>query len=466
MTEEKISSSAWDTCLCTLQTVIENPEQAPELETIERLAAQLYKQARKRQRKAAAAELTPIQRKERQMRSHHDRKQNRLDALNITTQTGMALVHKGEPLDVVPNSYSAGIEVRGKSKSCYCCGAAYRKVHFFYHLLCPQCAEFNYAKRFQRVDLTGRYALVTGGRIKIGFQTALNLLRDGANVMVITRFSQDAAQRFAAQADFEQWHKRLSIQKLDFLDLPGVLDFIQNFENNWPALDILINNAAQTVWRPPEFYTPALQMENTPLEALPKPVREIISTSMKDISPKPLEQFQSIPLDRHGQPVDKREKNSWTIRLHELEGRELLEVLLINSAAPCLLTAKLKPLLLRSPYDKRFIINVCGQDGQFNRSAKTTHHPHVNMSKAALNMLTHTVAADYVQDGVYMNSVDTGWITHEGGYSKREQMHAAGFVPPLDEVDGAARIYDPIVQGITGTPVFGKLLRNYQVTEW
>lgn len=466
MAAEKISSSEWDACLRTLQTVIENPELAPELETIERLAAKLYKQARKRQRKAAAAELIPTQRLERQMRSHHDRQQNRLDDLNIAAQTCMALAHKGEPLDVRPDSGSTKLEVHGKSKSCYCCGTAYRKVHFFYHLLCPQCAEFNYAKRFQRVDLTGRYALVTGGRIKIGFQTALKLLRDGATVMVITRFSQDAARRFAAQADFEQWHKRLIIQRLNFLDLPGVLDFVQNVAKYWPVLDILINNAAQTVWRPPEFYTPALQVENTPLEALPKPVCEIISASVKNISSKPLERFQSMPLDRHGQPVDKREKNSWTIRLHELEERELLEVLLINSAAPCLLIAKLKPLLLCSPYDKRFVINVCGQDGQFNRSAKTTRHPHVNMSKAALNMLTHTAAADYVQDGIYMNSVDTGWITHEGGYSKRKHRHAAGFIPPLDEIDGAARIYDPIVEGITGTPVFGKLLRNYQVAEW
>ncbi len=464
MAVEKISSNAWDTCLHTLQTVIDNPESAPELETIERLAAQLSKQARKRQRKAAAAELTPTQRLERQTRSHHDLRQNRQDDLNIAAQTGMALVHKGKSLDVQPDSGSTALEVRGKSKSCYCCGTAYRKVHFFYHSLCPQCAEFNYAKRFQRVDLSGRYALVTGGRIKIGFQTALKLLRDGATVMVMTRFSQDAAQRFAAEADFQQWHKRLTIQRLDFLDLPGVLDFIQHFVKEWPALDILINNAAQTVWHPPEFYTPALQLENTPLEALPKPVREIIS--VKDISSKPLERFQSMQLDRHGQLVDKREKNSWTIRLHELEERELLEVLLINSAAPCLLIAKLKPLFLRSPYQKRFIINVCGQDGQFNRLAKTTRHPHVNMSKAALNMLTHTSAADYVQEGIYMNSVDTGWITHEGGYSKRKQMQTAGFIPPLDEVDGAARIYDPIVQGITGTPVFGKLLRNYQVTGW
>jgi NAD(P)-dependent dehydrogenase (short-subunit alcohol dehydrogenase family) len=149
-----------------------------------------------------------------------------------------------------------------------------------------------------------------------------------------------------------------------------------------------------------------------------------------------------------------------------LEERELLEVLLINSAVPGLLTAKLKPLLLRSPYQKRFIINVCGQDGQFNRLTKTTRHPHVNMSKAALNMLTHTSAADYVQDGIYMNSVDTGRFTHEGGYSKRKRMQEAGFIPPLDEVDGADRIYDPIVQGITGAPVFGKLLRNYQVMGW
>ena len=165
-------------------------------------------------------------------------------------------------------------------------------------------------------------------------------------------------------------------------------------------------------------------------------------------------------LDRPEEPTDHRESNSWTARLADVGPVELLEVLLINATAPFLLIGRLKPLFLRSPFPDRYVMNVAGLDGQFGRAFKTDRHPHVNMSKAALNMITRTSAADYARDGIYMNSVDAGWITHEGAYSARVRMRAQGFVPPLDEVDGAARIYDPIVRGLEGERDFGQILQG------
>lgn len=170
--------------------------------------------------------------------------------------------------------------------------------------------------------------------------------------------------------------------------------------------------------------------------------------------------------DEHGESCDLREENSWTLRLHEVDTQELLEVLLINTAAPILLTARLKPLMLRSRFEDRYVINVTGLDGQFSRASKSPCHPHLNASKAALNMITCTSAQDYARDCIYMNGVDTGWITLEGGYSKRARMLARGFRPPLDEVDGAARICDPVLRGLEGYREFGLLWRNYAPAAW
>ena len=90
------------------------------------------------------------------------------------------------------------------------------------------------------------------------------------------------------------------------------------------------------------------------------------------------------------------------------------------------------------------------------------------MAKAALNMLTRTSAADYARDGIHMNSVDTGWVSDEDPAAlaqKKREEH--GFHPPLDIVDGAARICDPIFSGLeSGEHVSGVFFKDYRPTEW
>jgi NAD(P)-dependent dehydrogenase (short-subunit alcohol dehydrogenase family) len=319
------------------------------------------------------------------------------------------------------------------------------------------------------------------GRIKIGYQAALKLLRDGAEVLITTRFPSEAALRYAREPDFAAWEGRLRVERLDFRSPAAVVAFADGLLSELPALDILINNAAQTVRRTPDYFAGAEALEQMPFDALPANVKSLLRV---DPSPGPMPgpglpglsvgrgadaaPAGMIPasLDRPAEPTDRREANSWTARLADVGPVELLEVLLVNATAPFLLIGRLKPLLLRSPFADRYVVNVAGLDGQFGRAYKTDRHPHVNMSKAALNMITRTSAADFARDGIFMNSVDAGWVTHEGAYSARLRVRAKGFIPPLDEVDGAARIYDPIVRGVGGERDCGRFFQDYRPADW
>ena len=169
--------------------------------------------------------------------------------------------------------------------------------------------------------------------------------------------------------------------------------------------------------------------------------------------------FPEGQLDQDLQQVDLRQKNSWRMLMAEVPSVELLEVQLVNAVAPFILNARLKPLMLRTPGRDKHIVNVSAVEGQFYRNFKTTRHPHTNMAKAALNMMTRTAAADYHGDGIHMNSVDTGWVTDEDPAELAARKVAEHrFHPPLDIVDGAARIVDPIITGInTGDACVGEV---------
>jgi NAD(P)-dependent dehydrogenase (short-subunit alcohol dehydrogenase family) len=395
-----------------------------------------------------------------------------------------------------------------QERACYVCKKPFAKMHRYYDSLCDACGDLNFAKREQTADLSGHYALVTGARVKIGFQAALKLLRAGAHFVVTTRFPVDAADRYSKEPDFRVFSERLQIYGLDLRHTPSVELLTRFLLGQLPRLDYILNNACQTVRRPAGFFRHLLARETEPVAALPAAWRGALASHHQLRST--VERSRALWLDapatatvgRHGegllhsaalsqrryldedfrdgeslfptdrydedlQQIDLREVNSWRLRLHEVESPELLEVHLVNAIAPYILNARLKPLMLRTPGTHKHVVNVSAMEGQFYRAAKTDKHPHTNMAKAALNMMTRTSAPDFVKDGIHMNAVDTGWVTDEDPAIHAARKAELGFSPPLDIIDGAARIVDPIFVGrLTGTHVWGQFLKDYKPAPW
>ncbi len=454
------------------------------------------------------------------------KKQRRLekrDAISTADRAVVAATATGSPdriddetqgLPLVSNTAGASAGTLLRARPCYTCKQRYTQVDAFYHQLCPDCAAKNRSRRDASTDLTGKRALLTGGRAKIGMYIALRLLRDGAHTTITTRFPTDATRRFTSMPDSADWLHRLRIVGIDLRDPAQVVQLADSVAAAGP-LDILINNAAQTVRRSPGSYAPLVRAES---EALPTgPLPEVISFGhTNDVHPVALDgsvphddlpasylprALTSAPaglltgvgltagditglalttgsttaeriaaqlaIDAGGLVPDLHHQNSWTQVVHEVDALEMLEVQLCNATAPFILVSRLRPAMAAASARRKYVVNVTAMEGQFSRAYKGPGHPHTNMAKAALNMLTRTSAAEMLEsDGILMTAVDTGWITDERPHPTKIRLADEGFHAPLDLVDGAARVYDPIVRGEAGEDLYGCFLKDFEPSAW
>ena len=527
---------------------------------------------------------------------HCDQQQQQQQCLENDEST-----HPEKPLKYATNSF----------RSCYICKRRFQDLHHFYDSLCPSCARMNWKKRLQICDMTNKICLVTGGRVKIGFQCCLKLLRCGATVIATSRFPCDTAKRFAAQSDYTEWRDRIHVYGLDLRDLAYVEAFCDMTMQRYSHLDVIVNNACQTIRRPRAYYSHLIHDE----EAITKTCREIqaqadfdeggtteangllsmltgdfkyrdhyirtmthsqpsllstteavvegstvlteVSETVPHTPPLSSAELSQVPMttedlthsttpllfptearDVNNQQIDLRKKHSWLLHMHEVSTPEVAEVFAINSISPFVMIARLKPALAKSPKhsesvdgkeavpyilslaeyilkeeettnkhehkkkgggkgnggksspapyckggvssrvhhaDCSFIVNVSSMEGKFYRR-KMEAHPHTNMAKAALNMMTRTAAEDYKKSNIFMTAVDTGWINDENPLEKAAEIaQNHNFATPLDEVDAAARILDPVLYPLRKgsedsngacSPFYGCFLKDYFLSEW
>ena len=407
-------------------------------------------------------------------------------------------------------------------KNCYICKEKFGldNIHSFYGNLCKKCGDYNYSFRTMKLDFTGRIAIVTGGRVKIGYYIATKLLSYGAKVLITSRFPKDALFKFQKEPDYEKWKNNLVVYPIDFRIFESTIKFVQFINDNFPHVDILINNAAQTIRRTASYYKYLLPIETKDLnkeddkkiikndfvnlqnqlkegESVPNPAKsknDIKNALISLVDNKSKEYQEILPLSviasqirimeeksqphvtvmgGDGQPYDfSKGKNSWNFEFDEIPFQEFTEVQIINTWTPYYLCVKLKPLMMQSPFPDKYIVNVTSVEGIFNHF-KRSSHVHTNMAKAALNMFTRTCGS-YLKDiGIYMTCVDTGWVSPMNEMNSlldkdKKNSYENEFVNvPLDELDGAMRVLHPIIEGIKNKNfLYGILLKDYIKSPW
>ncbi|KAK4870695.1 hypothetical protein LT330_005043 [Penicillium expansum] len=401
-------------------------------------------------------------------------------------------------------------------KRCYICRYRFSPTdsHELYPALCRQCGMFNIGclnlSLPEKLDLSGKIALVTGGRINLGYFTTLRLLRCGAKVIVSSRYPADAAVRYSTEPDFSQWEKRLKVVGADFRTANDAFRLVQIVERllcAWDgetpsdtpqSLDIIINNAAQTLTDPVKGEVRAISREDH-LKNHPKAIALLAESENERYTPRvrggqqatwipritnnrtqdqiedasndqPTNQIATKGLRTTENEDEELSKSSWVQSLHEIPYSDLISAHSVNAFVPLILCRELLPVMGTPPSSSSlspstpagYIINVSSREGILEdtpqSSSKAGHHVHTNMSKAAINMITETEAhAAWKGRRVAMNSVDPGYMS-----AAPECRTVEGC--PIGFEDGAGRVLWPIAVGeVEGKVVWGRFLKHFRV---
>lgn len=337
-------------------------------------------------------------------------------------------------------------------KICLIC----RRRNIEHYGICPECAELNRKMRETYCDLSGKTAVVTGGRIKLGYAVCLRLLRQGARVIATTRYPRSALESYMNEPDYADLKKRLHIIGFDLLHVDKIDELISEIENlSGGRLDILINNAAQTVKRSAEYYA-ALEAREKELQLEESENLVPMRTTDSAIS------LVNNTLCDYGETAN---ENSWVRKPEAISARELLEVQLINVTAPFLLTNGLRRCMAYDKQSNKFVINVSSVEGRFNEKPKLARHVHTNMAKASLNMMTHSLATDFSKDRIFVYSCDPGWISNQ--FPPNYEI-SKSFEPYLTFEDGAARVLFPVTKNLTAEKIkdFGAFYKDFQIIDY
>lgn len=411
---------------------------------------------------------------------------------------------------------------------CYMCRGELAPPSRTNSSLCRICANTSEYYRIATARLEGKHAIVTGGRMGIGFAVVKRLLDCGATVHVTSRFPYDAARRLVDELNSGLPASRLRIYGLDLRDLSAVRRFIATVRSTCEP-HILVNNAAQTVRRPPAFYRTSAQREFRSFPGNQASIKYVVDCDLHRAEPRSsklvdtkvaapaaeltkairpsgllgrlqklftlrveapidpslvpssalLSQLPMLPgdvddeqwlaLTEQDEPIDQRRSNSWTQRISDVHPVELVEVQCVNAIAPFLLTQGLFAKARGTPQNPKSVVNLAAAEGSFVVSHRRGTHPHTNMAKAALNMLTRTIAHEFSQRSIYVNSVDPGWVSDQRPHDMViAAQNSGGLVPPIDYADGAARVMHPIILAANDptNAYHGKLLRHFRVASW
>lgn len=414
---------------------------------------------------------------------------------------------------------------RSRQKVCYICQYLLLTHHPQYPSLCRPCGDYNLSSSAlslpDALHLEGKTALVTGGRLNLGFRTALRLLRCGAKVIVSTRYPRDAEVRYMQETDHLKWRDHLHVIGADFRAANDVFQLVhltKGVLEGWHGgrnakLDILINNAAQTLTDSVKKEDSAVQRESKLRLESPFPGNELLlakdsytprirggvhysksltSTSVHylESTPKDINRAsnQTSGTDSAGsedcslRQNDPNLKSSWSQSLHEVPYEDVISAHSVNTFVPLILLRELLPCMgipktdlvstERTSKPAAYVINVTSREGIFESSpqssAKNGKHVHTNLTKAALNMLTETEAAPaWRERRVAINSVDPGFMSAAPEVEERwKQREGKEWQCPIGWEDGAGRVLWPIAVSESGDgAVWGRFLKHFGSVE-